>query len=272
MDKTKRQIVRAVVVSVMALGATVASAQFTGGDYKDKSAVTTVKELRSQGELGQDRGLLGDLVGAAKTADRKVILEGSIVEKLDRNAYVFVDATGRLNVEIDSFRGVKVGPTDIVRLYGEADYDEGGLMVEVDFVKIVKKKGAAQKASKDTKTQEGTVEEATPAEGQAASPSGITTVRELKRQGELGKGRGLLGGLVAAAKTDELKVVLQGHLVERLDDNEYVFKDATGHIPVEIDSFGGVKVTTENVVKLYGEADYDDVRLVVEVKRIEVVK
>ena len=68
---------------------------------------------------------------------------------------------------------------------------------------------------------------------------------------------------VAAARQagDDTPVTLTGHIVQRLagSDDDYLFRDATGEIVVDIDDkvFRGLTVTPETKVRLSGEVDRD---------------
>ena len=56
---------------------------------------------------------------------------------------------------------------------------------------------------------------------------------------------------------DDTPVVVQGHIVQRMGDEDYLFEDATGSITVEIDrkDWRGQTVSPTDTVKLYGEVD-----------------
>ena len=128
-----------VLVMIVALFVSVtASAQFTGGS--SKGSIITVQKFKNECSLDSsgEEGILGGLIDAAKCDDRNFVMEGNIVAEIDDNIYEFKDKTGSIHVEVDDFRGVKVGPEDLVRLFGEADYDEGGLILEVERLELVK--------------------------------------------------------------------------------------------------------------------------------------
>lgn len=87
---------------------------------------------------------------------------------------------------------------------------------------------------------------------------------------------------VAAAKNarDDAPVTLTGHIVRRLrpNDDEYVFRDHTGEIRVEIDDrkFAGRRVTPEMTVRLFGEVDRNRKKkkgsVEIDVKRLEILR
>ena len=68
--------------------------------------------------------------------DTRVTLKGSIVRSLGDEAYTFKDATGTIEVEIDNeiWRGLNVGPEDIVVISGEIDRDWNHISVDVSSI------------------------------------------------------------------------------------------------------------------------------------------
>lgn len=56
---------------------------------------------------------------------------------------------------------------------------------------------------------------------------------------------------------DESKVVLQGYIEKHLGGEDYMFKDDTGSIKVEIDDddWGGLDVTAQDKIEIRGEVD-----------------
>ncbi|KNC91363.1 YgiW/YdeI family stress tolerance OB fold protein [Trabulsiella odontotermitis] len=77
---------------------------------------------------------------------------------------------------------------------------------------------------------------------------------------------------VENAKTlrDDTWVTLRGNIVERISDDLYVFKDATGTINVDIDHkrWNGVTVTPQDNVEIRGEVDKDWNSVEIDVKQI----
>ena len=61
----------------------------------------------------------------------------------------------------------------------------------------------------------------------------------------------------ALSLRDDAKVTLQGKIVNRLGDEKYTCKDASGEAVIKIDNedWNGVKVTPENTVEITGEVD-----------------
>ena len=66
---------------------------------------------------------------------------------------------------------------------------------------------------------------------------------------------------VESAKSlrDDTWVTLRGNIVERISDDLYLFKDASGTVNVDIDHkrWNGLTVTPQDVVEIQGEVDKD---------------
>ena len=72
---------------------------------------------------------------------------------------------------------------------------------------------------------------------------------------------------------DDTWVTLRGNIVERISDDLYVFKDASGTINVDIDHkrWNGVTVTPKDTVEIQGEIDKDWNSVEIDVKQIRKV-
>ncbi|QIQ21909.1 YgiW/YdeI family stress tolerance OB fold protein [Zophobihabitans entericus] len=77
---------------------------------------------------------------------------------------------------------------------------------------------------------------------------------------------------VEAAKqlADDSRVTLTGYIVQHLRGENYLFKDDTGTINIEIDHkrWRGLTVTPEDKVQIYGEVDKDRDSTEIDVKSI----
>lgn len=73
--------------------------------------------------------------------DSKVWVEGSIIQKNGDEKYLFQDSTGSIIVEIDDdeWHGLVVGPTDVVRIYGEVDHGLFRTKIDIDYIEKVAK-------------------------------------------------------------------------------------------------------------------------------------
>jgi uncharacterized protein (TIGR00156 family) len=71
--------------------------------------------------------------------DAKVVLEGFIIEDLGDEMFIFRDATGDIDLEIDKHVWDKreMDPDQVVRVYGEIDLNNDSIKVEVKEIKDV---------------------------------------------------------------------------------------------------------------------------------------
>ena len=125
----------AAMVAVMALcSAPVLAAQQDGFS----GPTTTTTQSQNGGFVGPNGS--STTVESAKSLrdDTWVTLRGNIVERISDDLYVFKDATGTVNVDIDHKRwnGVTVTPQDVVEIQGEVDKDWNS--VEIDVKQITK--------------------------------------------------------------------------------------------------------------------------------------
>ncbi len=69
---------------------------------------------------------------------------------------------------------------------------------------------------------------------------------------------------------DDARVALKGHIIQSLGGKDYVFKDATGTINVEISKkrWQGQNVGPEDLVEIHGEVDKEWSKVEIDVKRI----
>lgn len=99
-----------------------------------------------------------------------------------------------------------------------------------------------------------------------------TGFSETKKDGGF-SGPGLEVITVEQAKTmrDDSRVVLQGMIVQHMGGEKYLFKDETGSVVVEIDDedWGGLNITPDDVVELYGKVDKDWNSIEIDIKRLK---
>ena len=72
---------------------------------------------------------------------------------------------------------------------------------------------------------------------------------------------------------DDDRIALQGNLIQQTDDDNYIFKDATGEMEIEIDQdkFANITVTPEDEVLIIGEADVDVFETTIEAEELQLV-
>lgn len=91
------------------------------GGFKDSVAiVSTVKEAKEMND------------------DTYVTLRGNIEKRIKGDHYMFRDATGTIEIEIDDdkWHGLTVGPEDVVEILGEVD--KGWMSTTIDVKSIAK--------------------------------------------------------------------------------------------------------------------------------------
>ena len=70
---------------------------------------------------------------------------------------------------------------------------------------------------------------------------------------------------------DDVPVIVQGKILQRMGDDKYLFEDVTDSITVEIDDedWRGQTVTPNDTVKLYGEIDSGMFKTEIDVDYVE---
>lgn len=88
--------------------------------------------------------------------------------------------------------------------------------------------------------------------------------------GYAGPGPDLVTVEQAKNMPDDAHVALKGHIIQSLGGKDYVFKDATGTITVEISGkrWQGQNIGPEDLVEIHGEVDKDWTSVEIDVKRI----
>ncbi len=108
-------------IVLLGAGVSAADAKFVGPSEKDMApAIMTVSEV------------------AKLKDDKHVVMKGTIEKHLTKDKYQFVDATGKIVVEIDGdeWRGLDVTPADTVVIVGETDKSLfHDLQVDVDSIR-----------------------------------------------------------------------------------------------------------------------------------------
>ena len=108
---------------------------------KKFAAVIAVMALCSAPVMAAEQGGSVTTVESAKSLrdDTWVTLRGNIVERISDDLYVFKDASGTINVDIDHKRwnGVTVTPKDTVEIQGEVDKDWNSVEIDVKQIRKV---------------------------------------------------------------------------------------------------------------------------------------
>lgn len=83
-----------------------------------------------------------------------------------------------------------------------------------------------------------------------------------------------VANILAQGKDDQY-VTLQGYIIQKIGNDDYIFQDRTGQIIVDIDHevFRGQKVSPQTKVLLQGEIDKDFTRpMEIDVDRLTVIQ
>lgn len=133
------------LATIFVLATVAASGAFAQGGFQDPNASQVQHHKKGDFKRG---GFVNDEQTLSKAADatswvddQYVILQGNIVKQVGKDDYIFKDASGEIQVEIDrkAWRGQDISPSDEVKLYGEVDKSWDKMEVDIDRVeKIVK--------------------------------------------------------------------------------------------------------------------------------------
>lgn len=69
---------------------------------------------------------------------------------------------------------------------------------------------------------------------------------------------------------DDAYVALEGNIIKQIGDNDYIFKDATGEIKIEIENkaWRGQSITPNDKVRILGEVEQRQPQNEVDIKQI----
>ncbi len=92
-----------------------------GGGYEGPSATQSILTVKEAEKLRDDA---------------YVKLRGNIVQHINKDKYLFRDATGEIVIEIDrdKWRGLVVNDKDTVEIVGEIDKDWNSIEIDVDYI------------------------------------------------------------------------------------------------------------------------------------------
>ena len=88
--------------------------------------------------------------------------------------------------------------------------------------------------------------------------------------GYTGPGPALVTVEQAKSMNDDARVALKGHIIQSLGGKDYVFKDSSGTITVEISKkkWQGQNIGPDDLVEIHGEVDKEWSKVEIDVKRI----
>ena len=123
----------AAIAAILALASAPALAATQGG-FSGPSTTTT----QAGGFVGPNGTVTTAANAKTMRDDTWVTLRGNIIERVSDDLYIFKDASGTVNVDIDHKRwnGQTITPQDVVEIQGEVDKDWNS--VEIDVKQITK--------------------------------------------------------------------------------------------------------------------------------------
>lgn len=127
----------AVMTTIMALCSAPAFAANQGGFSGPASAQT--QQAQTGGFVGPNGSSSSVANAKSLRDDAWVTLRGNITERISDDLYIFKDASGTVNVDIDHKRwnGLTVTPQDTVEIQGEVDKDWNSVEIDVKQIRKV---------------------------------------------------------------------------------------------------------------------------------------
>ncbi len=98
------------------------------------ASAQAAETFQAAGYTGPGPDLLTVQQALTMNDDSIVALKGKIVKNLGDDHYLFQDATGTIEIDIDddAWRGQQVGPEDLVLVSGEVDRDWTQITIDVE--------------------------------------------------------------------------------------------------------------------------------------------
>lgn len=125
----------AAIAAILALASAPAFAATQGGFSGPSSTTTT----QAGGFVGPNGTVTTASNAKTMRDDTWVTLRGNIIERVSDDLYIFKDASGTVNVDIDHKRwnGQTITPQDVVEIQGEVDKDWNSVEIDVKQIRKV---------------------------------------------------------------------------------------------------------------------------------------
>ena len=125
----------AAIAAILALASAPAFAATQGGFSGPSSTTTT----QTGGFVGPNGTVTTASNAKTMRDDTWVTLRGNIIERVSDDLYIFKDASGTVNVDIDHKRwnGQTITPQDVVEIQGEVDKDWNSVEIDVKQIRKV---------------------------------------------------------------------------------------------------------------------------------------
>ncbi|WP_233138821.1 YgiW/YdeI family stress tolerance OB fold protein [Aggregatibacter actinomycetemcomitans] len=133
------------LATILVLSTIAATGVFAQGGFQDPNAPKMEHhkkgDFKRGGFVNTDQTVSKASEAGSWQDDQYIILQGNIVKQVGKADFIFKDASGEIQVEIErkAWRGQDVSPSDEVKLYGEVDKSWNKTEVDIERVeKIVK--------------------------------------------------------------------------------------------------------------------------------------
>ncbi|TQE41814.1 YgiW/YdeI family stress tolerance OB fold protein [Aggregatibacter actinomycetemcomitans] len=133
------------LATILVLSTIAATGVFAQGGFQDPNAPKMEHhkkgDFKRGGFVNTDQTVSKASEAGSWQDDQYIILQGNIVKQVGKDGFIFKDASGEIQVEIErkAWRGQDVSPSDEVKLYGEVDKSWNKTEVDIERVeKIVK--------------------------------------------------------------------------------------------------------------------------------------
>ncbi len=133
------------LATILVLSTIAATGVFAQGGFQDPNAPKMEHhkkgDFKRGGFVNTDQTVSKASEAGSWQDDQYIILQGNIVKQVGKDDFIFKDASGEIQVEVErkAWRGQDVSPSDEVKLYGEVDKSWNKTEVDIERVeKIVK--------------------------------------------------------------------------------------------------------------------------------------
>ncbi|TYA37165.1 YgiW/YdeI family stress tolerance OB fold protein [Aggregatibacter actinomycetemcomitans] len=133
------------LATILVLSTIAATGVFAQGGFQDPNAPKMEHhkkgDFKRGGFVNTDQTVSKASEAGSWQDDQYIILQGNIVKQVGKDDFIFKDASGEIQVEIErkAWRGQDVSPSDEVKLYGEVDKSWNKTEVDIERVeKIIK--------------------------------------------------------------------------------------------------------------------------------------
>ena len=133
------------LATILVLSTIAATGVFAQGGFQDPNAPKMEHhkkgDFKRGGFVNTDQTVSKASEAGSWQDDQYIILQGNIVKQVGKDDFIFKDASGEIQVEIErkAWRGQDISPSDEVKLYGEVDKSWNKTEVDIERVeKIVK--------------------------------------------------------------------------------------------------------------------------------------